>query len=92
MRQWERPGRGKLSSQVWEEGADGLLRMKGHLYMPPGLRKEVKEILHNGPIGGHLGIRQTLHRICVQYYWDGMSPEIRAYIRACPVCQMVKPR
>ncbi|MBE3049287.1 hypothetical protein IMZ48_43665 [Candidatus Bathyarchaeota archaeon] len=91
-KRWERPTRGKPSAQSWTTRDDGLLRIGERLYVPPGLRSEVKELCHDSPSRGHLRIRRTLHRIRGRYYWDGMDPETREYVRTCPVCQMAKPR
>lgn len=52
----------------------------------------MKQTYHNAPTAGHQGRSKTIRRIREQFYWDGMSADIKAYVRACLVCQLTKPR
>ncbi|UYV71446.1 hypothetical protein LAZ67_8003250 [Cordylochernes scorpioides] len=39
----------------------------------------------------HPGISQMTRLIAAQYYWHGMTNDIRTPVRACSICQLVKP-
>ena len=48
------------------------------------------EQLHNQPSSGYLGIRQTLARVCIRFYWVGCNGEIMAWCKTCEVCKRRK--
>ena len=37
--------------------------------------------------GGHLGRDKTHEKISSRFYWEGISNDIRNYIKGCDVCQ-----
>ena len=51
--------------------------------------RKVREILqdhHNTPAAGHPGMDKMLQRIRGQFYWPGMTRDVRLYVKACPDC------
>ena len=55
--------------------------------------EEIPEILktfHDGPLSGHRGIVETTRKIRSEYFWKGMSKEIKDYIENCKICQSNK--
>ena len=44
-------------------------------------------MLHNHPLGGHLGIDIVLNKVKNLYYWPQMHDDIKAYIKSCDSCQ-----
>jgi hypothetical protein len=54
--------------------------------VPRAFVREVVEMGHNNVIAGHFAERRTRLRIQEQYYWVGMSADIRHWIRACVTC------
>ncbi|GJX28487.1 retrovirus-related pol polyprotein from transposon 17.6 [Tanacetum coccineum] len=46
---------------------------------------------HHGPMGGHVGIKATMHKLCSLFYWRKMRREIKQFVRNCDVCQRSKP-
>ena len=44
-------------------------------------------MLHNHPLGGHLGTDIVFNKVRDLYYWPQMYENIKEYIRACDVCQ-----
>lgn len=45
---------------------------------------------HEPPRAGHLGRDKTLDRIRQNYYWPGMSQDVKSYLEDCEVCIKVK--
>ena len=45
--------------------------------IPEVLRREVLSDLHEGPMGGHLGIDKTLGRLQERFYWPGHYNDVR---------------
>ena len=48
--------------------------------------KEVLTGLHEGPLGGHLGVEKTLARVQKCFYWPGYHDDVRNRCRCCAVC------
>jgi IS30 family transposase len=44
-------------------------------------------MLHNHPIGGHLGVDIVFNKVRNLYYWPQMYDDIKDYIRSCDSCQ-----
>jgi hypothetical protein len=44
-------------------------------------------MLHNHPLGGHLGVDIVFNKVRNLYYWPQMYENIKEYIRACDSCQ-----
>ena len=56
--------------------------------VPESLKNIVFIAFYSNPIGGHLHLYQTLHRIRLRFYWPRMVPYIKHMIYKCPGCQM----
>ena len=44
-------------------------------------------MIHVLTAGGHLGKDKTLEKVSSRFYWEGMSNDIKNYIKLCDVCQ-----
>ena len=45
---------------------------------------------HATPVGGHFGIKKTLHRLQSNFQWHNMIKDIKTFVRECAVCQQIK--
>ncbi|UYV75185.1 hypothetical protein LAZ67_12002787 [Cordylochernes scorpioides] len=59
------------------------------IIVPPSLRGTLLQRAHRD--FNHPGISQMTRLIAAQYYWDGMTNDIRTHVRTCSICQLVKP-
>ncbi|UYV65391.1 K02A2.6-like [Cordylochernes scorpioides] len=59
------------------------------IIVPPSLRGTLLQRAHRD--FNHPGISQMTRLIAAQYYWDGITNDIRTHVRTCSVCQLVKP-
>ncbi|UYV75755.1 hypothetical protein LAZ67_13001228 [Cordylochernes scorpioides] len=59
------------------------------IIVPPSLRGTLLQRAHRD--FNHPGISQMTRLIAAQYYWNGMTNDIRTHVRTCSVCQLVKP-
>lgn len=57
------------------------------LICPSQLRAKVIESKH---VGAHLGIHKTVARIRLNYYWPGITADVRRYVMGCTKCQQSK--
>ena len=60
------------------------------LMVPVSLRQGVLKSCHDDPTAGHIGIHRTLEIVQRTYSWRKMGEDVKAYVRSCPVCQMMK--
>ena len=58
--------------------------------VPKTLKEKVMQMSHDIPLSGHLGVSKTLHKIRMSCFWRGMSFDIKAYCKACHVCNKNK--
>jgi hypothetical protein len=46
---------------------------------------------HSNPLGGHLNVVQTFHRIGLRFYWPNMFLYISRMCNSCPGCALTNP-
>ena len=45
---------------------------------------------HATPLGGHLGVTKTTHRLESNFFWSSLRKDIKRFIKECSVCQQTK--
>ncbi|XP_044155688.1 uncharacterized protein LOC122942250, partial [Bufo gargarizans] len=100
-REKARRGQGGLEKEqfIWENGRLYRLtetrgnapgpKQKRQLVVPRKYRQELLRIGHDVPLAGHLGIRKTGYRVTQNFFWPGVSDDVRAYCQTCEVCQRI---
>jgi hypothetical protein len=68
---------------------DGLITMRGKLYVPAS-SPSVPRILESAHGIGHEGAEKTLHRLRVDFHIPGARKAVRDFVRACATCQRNK--
>ena len=53
------------------------------IIIPHELRPFVLQQLHDGPFGGHLGIKKTLDKIRQKYFWPNMCQDVEMWCKSC---------
>jgi hypothetical protein len=87
---------GRLQESGDSEGhyalSQGLLLYKDKFCLGKegNMKAKVLALIHDSPLGGHLGYLKTLHRTKRDWFWQGMNKDIKAYIRGCDTCQRIK--
>ncbi|GKB72272.1 ty3-gypsy retrotransposon protein [Tanacetum coccineum] len=78
------------NSYVW---TNQQLRRKGKLVVGKNdaLKTALMTYFHSGPVGGHVGVQATLHKLCSLFYWRKIRREVKQFVRECDVCQRCKP-
>jgi hypothetical protein len=59
--------------------------------VPAELRDILFVAFHSNPIGGHLDMACTLHRLRLRYHWPKMYAYIKRMCQACPGCALSNP-
>lgn len=70
----------------------GLLLHRGKVYVPKdqSLRLELLKLHHDISTAGHPGRWKTLELITRNYWWPGMSIDVKKYVQGCDTCQRNK--
>ena len=68
---WESPERGE---ETWQ------------LVLPTALRAGVLNLLHDSPVGGHLGVSKTLGKVCERFYWIHCRRDVEEWCHKCDLC------
>ena len=75
---------------AWQFDNDGLLRTRGCIYVPPTLRNNILQLVHDDPLSAHFGIGKTLALLSRSYWWPSATASVKEYVNSCEVCQRTK--
>jgi len=79
-----------LKNEEWEV-EDRIILKERRIYIPEGdLRREIIQLHHNTPIGGHRGRWKTVELVARNYWWPGVTKEVGRYVDGYNVCQRYK--
>lgn len=67
-----------------------ILRTQVILLTKPEDIQQVLEDFHSSPISGHQGVNRMLGRVGHKFKWQGMTKDIKDFVRKCKVCQLTK--
>jgi transposase InsO family protein len=72
---------------------EGQLLYRGRKWVPneEPLRTRIIEEIHNSLLTGHPGREITYRMVARDFFWPGMSDNIRRFVRNCDVCGRTKP-
>jgi len=67
---------------------------EGKIYVPKDgeLRAEIIRLHHNVPVAGHGDRWRTTELVTRNYWWLGVTRDIRRYVKRCNMCQRMKNR
>ena len=63
---------------------------KNKIVVPQLLIPVILSYFHKSPVGGHLGIYKTLHKVRDQFIWKGMDKDVANFVRCCKTCALSK--
>ena len=77
-----------LKDEEWREH-EGLMLKEGKVYVPKDkkLRAEIIRLHHDMPVGGHEGQWKTTELVTRNFWWPGVSREVKQYVEECDACQ-----
>ena len=80
-----------LRDEEWRE-KDRIMLRDGKVYVPKDkkLRAEVIWLHHDMPVGEHRGQWKTTELVTRNFWWPGVTKEVKKYIEGCDVCQRNK--
>jgi len=77
-----------LRDEEWHQ-EDGLMLKEGKVYVPKDkkLRVEVIRLHHNTPVKGHGGQWKTAELVTRNFWWPGVTREVKWYVEGCDAYQ-----
>jgi len=86
----KRAGIKALKNEEWEV-EDGIVLKERRIYILEGdLRREIIQLHHDTPIGGHGGRWKTVELVARNYWWPGVMKEVGRYVDGCDAYQRYK--
>jgi len=81
----------QLQSEEWSE-EQGLVLFRGKVYVPKNikLQLEIIKLHHDTPVAGHPGQWKTLELVTRNYWWPGITMQVKNYVSGCDRCQRMK--
>jgi len=75
-----------LRDEEWRE-VDGIMYKKGKVYVSKDdkLRTEIIRLHHDMPVGGHGGQWKTVELVTHNFWWPGVTKEVKQYVEECDV-------
>jgi len=73
-----------LRNEEWQI-EEGLVLKEGRVYVPKDekLRVEIIRLHHDIPIAGHGGQWKTVELVTRNYWWLGVTKEVKQYVEGC---------
>lgn len=62
------------------------------LVVPIGRRQTVLKTAHDGIMAGHLGVEKTKDRILEDFFWPGITADVKRFVASCDICQRTIPK
>ena len=80
-----------LRDEEWRE-EDRLMLKERNVYVPKDeeLRTEIIWLHHDTPVGGHGGQWKTVELVTRNFWWPGVTKEVKRYVEGCDSCQRNK--
>jgi len=92
VKELKKAGVKMLKDEEWEI-EDGVVLKEGRIYVLEGeLRREVIQLHHDTPVGGHGGRWKTMELVTRNYWWPEVTKEVGRYVDGCDACQRYKNR
>ena len=70
--------------RAFQDKSDGVVNQ---IVVPVKYRRQLMQVAHDIPFGGHMGNRKTRKSLLQNFFWPGMFKDIAEYCRSCPQCQ-----
>ena len=93
VEEMKRAGVKVLRNEEWRE-ENGVMYKEGKVYVPKDekLRVEIIRLHHDTPIGGYGGQWKMVELVTCNFWWPGITKEVKRYVEGCDVCQRNKNR
>ena len=80
-----------LKDEEWRK-VDSVMYKEGKVYVPKDnrLQAEIIRLQYDTPVGGHGGQWKTVELVTQNFWWPGVTREVKRYVEGCDACQCNK--
>ena len=91
VKEMKRAGVKMLRDKEWHQ-EDGLMLKEEKVYVPKNkeLRVEVIRLHYDTSVGGHGEQWKTIELVVRNFWWPGVTREVKRYVEGCNACQRNK--
>ena len=88
VEEMKRAGVKMLRDKEWRE-VDGIMYKEEKVYVLKDnkLRAEIIRLHHDILVGGHRGQQKTVELVTQNFWWPGVTKEVKQYVEECNTCQ-----
>ena len=76
---------------LYVAGIKGNCRVSYRTALPQSFIREALYLCHSTPLSGHLGVSGTLDRVEKCFYWPKYVKDVKEFVQACHLCNLIKP-
>ena len=82
-----------LKDEEWRD-IDSVMYKEGKVYVPKDetLRAEIIRLHYDMPVGGHRGQWKMVELVMRNFWWPGVTKEVKQYVEGYDACQYNKNR
>lgn len=62
------------------------------LVVPEKYRRDVMRVAHESIMAGHLATKRTVSRVMTEFFWPGITSDVKRFCRSCNICQRTVPK
>ena len=91
VEEMKRAGVKILRNEEWKE-VDSIMYKERKVYVSKDdkLKAEIIRLYHNMPVGGHGGQWKIVELVTQNFWWPGITKEVKRYVEGCDACQRNK--
>jgi len=88
VEEMKRAGVKVLRDKEWRD-INGIIYKEEKVYVPKDnkLRAEIIRLHHNTPVEGHGGQWKMVELVTRNFWWPGITKEVKQYVERCDACQ-----
>jgi len=88
IEEMKRAGVKMLRDEEWRE-VNSVMYKEGKVYVPKDdkLRAEIIRLHHDMPVGDHGRQWKTIELVTKNFWWPGVTKEMKWYMEGCDACQ-----
>jgi len=88
VEEMKRAGVKVLRDKEWRD-INGIIYKEEKVYVPKDnkLRAEIIRLHHNTPVEGHGGQWKMVELVTQNFWWPGITKEVKQYVERCDACQ-----
>lgn len=72
---------------LYHSSEDQLGEVSTQVVVPKPFRNQIVHLAHSAPTAAHLGVKKTCQKVLRDFYWPGLTADVKAICHSCEECQ-----